>query len=208
MDADLLLHSHYAITDVLLLQKFWQRDDLFELIFEYADKATQDRWRQFIDNSFVKGTESQAFTARHAIGKLFESKSSAAQEHGKAMIRYEISKYVPKGDGAEDIRDAWLESTKKDNMPRIIAKNLSAIRLLEQKEPGIVQRLYEEFGIRDFARYPEELLISQDKNQKDIQQPYGIVIYPRNDHNGAFYIYGAIAGIISRSSGRLSYPHH
>lgn len=186
MDADGLLHERVAIVDILLKQQFWQRDDLLELIFEYENEAEQNQWLQYIDELF-EGTESQAFSARHAISKLFESKSPAAQNKGASVVRWEISKYIPKEDQAVDIRDAWLESTKKDYVPAIIARNLFAIRSLEQKNQGSVQRLYEEFGIRDFARYPEELLVSQDKNRNDASTPYGVVIYPRNDHNGAFY---------------------
>lgn len=65
-------------------------------------------------------------------------------------------------------------------------KNLEMIINLEAKRPGISKILSEEFGISHFARYPEELLVRQ-YDQRNTYVPYGVIMYPTGDDNGAFY---------------------
>ncbi len=62
---------------------------------------------------------------------------------------------------------------------------LETLRQLEAAHPNSPKLLYDQFGIKEFYRYPVEMLIAQcEQVNEDI--PYGIVIYPRADHNGAF----------------------
>lgn len=73
----------------------------------------------------------------------------------------------------------------------IQAMNLERLIDLEFRAPGIGAVLSSEFGISDFVRYPEDLLIAQynDRDKKD-DMPYGVVMYPIEDPNGAFLNYG------------------
>lgn len=85
--------------------------------------------------------------------------------------------------------DAWRMSCKKSvaELSRVITNNLYYITDLERKHQGIARFLSEEFGIYDFSRYPEELLTRQFEERDRTDLPYGVVLYPRHDHNGAFY---------------------
>lgn len=68
-----------------------------------------------------------------------------------------------------------------------IQKNLETMHALEKRLPGSVRRLHEEYGIRSFGRYPIDVLIRQLEEHDSGEQPYGIILFPRDDHNGAFY---------------------
>lgn len=58
--------------------------------------------------------------------------------------------------------------------------------LSEQQRPGIAKFLFKEFAIRCFGRYSPDLLIKQFDGFEE-QKPYGVILYPREDHSGAFY---------------------
>ncbi len=66
------------------------------------------------------------------------------------------------------------------------AGNLSAARNLEKKHPGAAKMLHERFGVANFARYNQEMLLRQVE-KADTDTPYGIVVFPEADHNGAFF---------------------
>ena len=70
---------------------------------------------------------------------------------------------------------------------KVIEYNLNVIREVEKEKPGTCKWLMDEWGIKDFGRYPSELLLMQNLRQDDSARPYGIAIYPRSDWNGAFY---------------------
>ncbi len=72
-------------------------------------------------------------------------------------------------------------------MLKIWEYNLRELISLEVSQPGITSYLYSNFGILDFDRYPREILLDQYENRNNSETPYGVVLYPYNDHNGAFY---------------------
>jgi hypothetical protein len=93
-------------------------------------------------------------------------------------------------DEAVNWGEKWLKS-KEDNheiSKKYLLMNLASLSSLEMERPGITNVLGSEFGIYNFARYPTELLIDQydQINAKD-NLPYGVIVYPNADHNGAFY---------------------
>ncbi len=65
--------------------------------------------------------------------------------------------------------------------------NVVAANELEKALPGSVKRLADDYGILTFARYPKELLLWQLEQEEDREHPYGVILYPREDWNGAFY---------------------
>ena len=84
-------------------------------------------------------------------------------------------------------RKVWSETHPHDIglQDELIVKNISAMKSLETKYPGMCKILHEDFGIIDFARYPLQTLIAQYVNRnRDV--PYGVLIFPQGDHNGAF----------------------
>lgn len=54
---------------------------------------------------------------------------------------------------------------------------------IAQEAPSI---LYQEFGITNFGRYPRGMLEKQYKDRNKRDHSYGIMVYPKDDHNGAF----------------------
>lgn len=92
----------------------------------------------------------------------------------------------------DDIFEAWRQSDISDKPPfikptKIYEKNLRALFALEHARPGITKALVEEFGVKDFARYPKQMLIAQYDQRNNSQLPYGVVLYPRADHSSTFY---------------------
>lgn len=84
--------------------------------------------------------------------------------------------------------DAWQCSVSECLQRGIIfQKNISAIKTLESQRQGIVEFLNKNFGIFDLGRYPAEILIRQYDERDNDEMPYGVIFYPRGDHNGAFY---------------------
>lgn len=83
-----------------------------------------------------------------------------------------------------------LMSAWKAGYPRLffaIQANMKVIDELEEQRTGIASVLHREFGINFFVRYPNELLSRQYEERDRTDLPYGIILYPRNDHNGAFF---------------------
>lgn len=69
----------------------------------------------------------------------------------------------------------------------LISENIWDIFNLERQRPGITNLLTRAFGIRNFARYPSEILIDQHDTRNEPNQQYGIIVYPTDDKNGTFY---------------------
>lgn len=67
--------------------------------------------------------------------------------------------------------------------------NIYFMQTVEREQPGITKFLYEKFGICNFIRYEPWVLLDQYKNNEDDKLPYGIVVTPYNDSNGAFASY-------------------
>lgn len=82
---------------------------------------------------------------------------------------------------------AWRISTKPENLWHVVGDNLLTLIRLESEIPGAGEILFKEFGIMDFCRYPARMLLSQVREREDISKPYGMVLFPRDDWNGAFY---------------------
>lgn len=65
-----------------------------------------------------------------------------------------------------------------------IERNLKMLEQIEKKRSGGVKLLHDQFGIKEFMRYPLMALIAQI-DEIDTDQPYGVVMYSRDDHNDA-----------------------
>lgn len=114
----------------------------------------------------------------------------------KEAVAVEAVRYY---DGlGEDIVKRWKESSifhhtetneagQKSNVYiESYAVNLSALEHLEMTRPGAARELFNEFGIANFGRYDESMLIRQ-LDTSGIDAPYGIVVYPEADWNGVFF---------------------
>ncbi|MBI2035577.1 MAG: hypothetical protein HYT12_02745 [Candidatus Liptonbacteria bacterium] len=95
-------------------------------------------------------------------------------------------------DDPDSLLKIWLQTAYSEEDSRLflhnyLLANLWAIRSIEKSSPGAARALQKEFGIKDFGRYPEEMLLSQYEERDDIEKPYGIILYPQDDNTGAFY---------------------
>ncbi len=78
---------------------------------------------------------------------------------------------------------------EKEYVPEIenfFRNNLDALVALEQKHPGCAKVLTNQFGLKDFARYPLEALVAQYEQRDKNDLPFGISVNVFEDWNGAF----------------------
>ena len=108
----------------------------------------------------------------------------------------------PLGCNGRELVSAWAMSGP--NPAAQIRKNIEALNSLEQAEPGIIHYLVSECGVRDVARYPTDLLLNQFRQRDDLTTPYGLIVYPRADWNGAFnFGHAALSQIQSEVGGQF-----
>ena len=169
------------------------------------DLLDQNRSRQAIQALTLirqKGTPEQSLmaaeTAKSALEKIrdqrfriklqiqlvallagHESPERAAE--GRRVVYQMLDEYhLPR-----ELIVMWAKSGP--DFDQVIDKNLTAITKLENVRPGASEFLYREFGIADFGRYPTQLLNAQYEEADSLDKPYGVILFPRNDRNGAFY---------------------
>lgn len=140
---------------------------------------------------------------------LFEKKQwdeihSAYRSHARGlsdMARVRLSSYLDTvGLDFSKIEGAWnlkgsVGFSRWDNLGR----NMENIEAVEALHPGASRVLLEEFGIKEFRRYPTGLLVKQYL-EKDNHGPYGVLLYSNDDHNNAF---DTNADIIAKLGGQL-----
>ncbi len=83
----------------------------------------------------------------------------------------------------KDFLDAWRVASV--DAFKTFSENKIALQNLEAQRPGIIKTLSKEFGIKNFGRYPEDLLIKQF-DQKEQEGRFGVASFPRLDHGSAF----------------------
>jgi len=98
----------------------------------------------------------------------------------------------------DDFVSSWLtlrlekieEGGKKQKLKDTLSSNLSCLQELREKigEDGI-SKLYREYGITNFGRYPSEVMIKQVENDGK-SRPYGIWLGAWADWNGGFLSQG------------------
>ncbi len=189
-----------GLTHFFVYEYFNKQIDLEKLIPVW-DETTQSDIRDFIDDdlSALVGLEAQ----HPGIGS-FANKYLGICQFGRYSSDYLIHKYQEfkaqptdydpfRGEktqlqqfGIEDpdiLLSAWRIGYSE--IAYAVNRNLLRIGRLENDRPGITRTLIAEFGIKCFSRYPAELLISQ-YDERNMQRPYGIILYPRSDRNEAF----------------------
>lgn len=96
------------------------------------------------------------------------------------------------GDDWMMIREAWWHASVDSSSyyyssPKVEALNIAMALDLERRRPGLCQILHRNFRIRNFARYPIEVLVHQHDERDNVERPYGVVIFPYRDWNGSSY---------------------
>lgn len=127
------------------------------------------------------------FRSKTLVNSLF-SKLKKAKNYSADLHAEVIAAGVAREFGIDffTLKESWKLSCKPEKFNQTYLENFRYMVELEARAPGSIKYLYENYGIIDYSRYPMHLLIKQYKT-RDTDLPYGLVLYPRNDHNGAFY---------------------
>ncbi len=99
----------------------------------------------------------------------------------------EFLDYVLNGVGVEmrdKAKDLWTHFDKEKRIRT--GENLKMIARLEKVHPGAVSLLNGFYGIRNFARYSEQMLIDQCEKHGNTDNPYGVVVGAIADIEGAY----------------------
>lgn len=150
---------------------------------EIAQDALAD-----VDQLWVQG-EKEYYRGHEGIKTVLNSKRPEAVAEGRKLLQRRLEQT---GLPVNVLLTAWEQGGPptpgyaEEGWRKIII-NFDEIQELEKRRPGAARVLFEEFGIRMFGRYGWETLVAQYDNHKDTDKPFGIVLYPISDHNGAFY---------------------
>lgn len=152
-------------TDIILFGKEEERKAALGVLEKFLSDTSDNQEKLYIATKFLAFDGNDSLVGRRAILDLIEG--------------YGLPSF--------DITSAWTRSSDLVSQPRRIRENLECMDALERKNPGICAYLYKEYGISDFGRYPTEMLERQYEERENVSTPYGLVMYPRDDWNGAFY---------------------
>lgn len=118
------------------------------------------------------------------MGEIYEPTQTTEESEPETGAEQILEKF---GLDAKKMIEAWRISTPEEDYEKTAEFNLRWVKLLEEQAPGSTAILNQEFGICDFARYPLNLLMDQCAERDSADKPYGIILYPRTDHNGGYY---------------------
>jgi hypothetical protein len=122
---------------------------------------------------------------KEELDELFSTSEDAIQINP----RRELASRVLARIGLDPIRftEAIAHTSKNEDFRELLEENALAARAIEVERSGAVAVLSQTFGIQAYGRYPKELLVEQFDTIDNASIPYGIIMNPREDHNGAFY---------------------
>jgi hypothetical protein len=106
-------------------------------------------------------------------------------DHMRNLARIKIGEYLQKiaGVSEDDFFGKRYGGVKLQELR--LGSLFANCRVLEEEMPGSVRRLVKDYGIKELYRYPEEVLLKQLEDEA-VDQPYGVVMFARGDHNDAF----------------------
>ena len=113
-------------------------------------------------------------------------RTKAEIKYLEPQLREVIAKY---GLDPDEVLDTWNGSYTEHGPQPQIERNMDIVFHMEDQRPGITRVLYKEFGIRNFDRYPEAMLIAQYDQFDNTDKPYGIILQATHDWSGAFTSY-------------------
>lgn len=79
------------------------------------------------------------------------------------------------------------QRAKRMNPIACYMRNVRHCMRLETCRTGCLRELAIMFNLYDVGRYDVQTLIEQYEERENIHKPYVLVIFPRDDHNGAFF---------------------
>ena len=149
------------------LSQYGEKAELFHILYSQEGSEIKKKIDEKLSSSSFSEIEGILENRRRGDieKKLFEKLNLLFQK------KYKIS----------NKHFAELLNYKSGNLVSLI-ESMDSIEMVQK---GGVKILNEEYNICEFARYPATALLDQLK-QKNEQAPYGLIILPRSDHNGAF----------------------
>lgn len=149
-----------------------QADDTFEIINEVDAFYAQAKTDPAMLEAFQRSVGTYVATYRHS------DKPSILYDRWMSATGLGYGTYLR----------AWNGGCGDKMRPQDYENhNVEAMAAIELLEPGAVKVLTEEFGIRNFMRYPTRVMINQYRNRDNKDLDYGVYIMPTTDHNGAFH---------------------
>ena len=163
------------------------------LIFECGNDEDRGKLTEELLGQLA-GTPAEIERAGRLMAQLYLSPLNKAREESQRILGILLAKH---GLEPEKIIKAWDQSGAKQNTkerPMLrtkfiigFGKNIEHLYLLEARRPGAAKFLWKEYQLADFGRYPIELLEQQYDSHEKNDLPYGIIIFPQKDWNGALY---------------------
>lgn len=81
--------------------------------------------------------------------------------------------------------EAWRQGMG-DVFENFTSNKYAVERLVGERGVDCTSVLFREFGIKNFSRYPTELLVRQYDERNDTKKPYGMLMFSTFDHGKAF----------------------
>ncbi len=146
-------------------------------ILLWQELARVDGWghdADFLDKMLITFTSTPKY--------LIEYLQATCDKTGWKINAEQLGKSIYAGSGQFFESETGEKDWEYDN--HYLANNLEAIRFLEFSKEGSSAYLQKKFGINQFARYPQQLLLGQAIG---IERPdrYGLAVYCQDDWNGA-----------------------
>lgn len=167
---------------------FCQKEYFYRLVGEITNKSIPDHYSlSFADKILDIPIE---YWDKNEI-KIIDNLVTTYDKSGYNTRENKVLSVIKKRFNLEpneymEIRKAWCVSQKAELVNYNIFDNLSKMMEMEDQYPGLPKVLFNEFGIRVFNRYTMETLLELCDNKDKDNIPYGIIIQPINDWNGAF----------------------
>lgn len=181
-------HAHDILARNLdkVIEEFGKRKAIYPygqiletLLFNGKDHEQQLALHSIIE--FLQKNPSSEFFP-YFVSALFKHGQEESERTGIEYLERFLTKY---GLPFAEFYEAWKKS--HPSFREAVMQNMCGIRDLEKEQVGVCKFLFKEFGIADFGRYPVKMLIRQYQEFENLQNPYGVIIFPRDDWNGAFY---------------------
>jgi len=163
--------------------------ELYQVLMDRGEETVKVNLKESIEDLLNVDYKSRIMASR--MISVLSVSAWQGENQGVAMVKREIEKI---GLDPEETYKYWIESCGELNMEktRTVAEmsvtqgNLETMFFLEEELPGSCKFLKEKYNITNFGRYPKEVLIKQCRENNDKDNPFGILIYAKADHSGAF----------------------
>lgn len=174
--------------------------DVLLLLLKHGEDAIASRAAKIVVNSFrSKSVPAHELADAALYGLLSQAGTKELEDERtvtdplKKRARQILSTLLSSYGLSPDVLiRAWNSSSRNEgelartSPEGLFTHNLKNLRALENMHPGAAKVLSEKFGIMDFGRFPPELLSQQFENMENVEKPYGLIVLPRDDHNGSF----------------------